>query len=84
MSIHVTIFSAVSHPFPLVPCLTCLSVSRTFHRLFDQNAWLLVPEQAIIDEYHAVRTEREKFPSLKNVCRLVFAIFALAMTDNKV
>ena len=52
-----------------------MPVSRTFHRLFDENAWLLIPEQAIIDEYHAVGTQRANFPSLKNVCRLVFPSF---------
>jgi len=72
MSIHVTIFYAVSHPFPLIAMINVTPVSRNFHCLFDQNAWLLIPEQAIIDEYHAVRTQRQNFPSLKNVGRLAF------------
>jgi len=64
--------------------INVMPVSRTFHRLFDQNAWLLIPEQAIIDEYHAVRTQPEEFPSLKNVRRLAFPLFVLAVTDNNV
>ena len=54
--------------------INVMPVSRTFHRLFDGKAWLLIPEQAIIDEYHAV-TKPAKFPSLENVCRLAFPSF---------
>ena len=64
--------------------INVMPVSRTFHRLFDGNAWLLIPEQAIIDEYHAMKTERAKFPSLENVCRLAFPSFVLVVTDNDV
>lgn len=43
-------------------------LNRTFHRLFDENGWLLIPEEAIMNEYHEdyVVRKRKKIPSLEN------------------
>ena len=39
------------------------SVSPKFHRAFDTNKWLLLPETRILNAYHNV-TNPDEFPSI--------------------
>ena len=45
------------------------SVSPKFHRAFDANQWLLLPETRIIDAYYDARNTN--FPNI-NVCHLFY------------
>ena len=55
--------------FPNLKCifltLTLALVSSKFHRLFDLNHWLLVPEASIINAYYDARNKRRNFPIIE-------------------
>jgi len=42
--------------------LTSASVSSKFHKLYDSNRWLLVPETSIINIYNNAIKKKQKFP----------------------
>lgn len=37
-------------------------VTKNLHRLFNANSWFLLPEESIIDQYHAARNDSKNFP----------------------
>ena len=53
-------FYIIMHPFWELLFL----VSAKFHRLFDVNKWLLLPDTSIIDQYYNVRHLR-KIPDIQ-------------------